>query len=127
MEAPSDVCVCTIDFTGLPKLMRIARSSECLNEGTKSIQLSIDVSCELTDPDLLLIFSRMPSCRISFPKTFFGQNIERNTKGFLAVLQLCLLSQSGFERSRSNIQDDPTTKSAIPHGSNDTIGYVSVS
>lgn len=36
------------------------------------------------------------------------------------------LSQSGFERSHSNIQDDPTTKSAIPHGSNDTKGYVHV-
>ena len=127
MEAPSEVCVCTFDFTGLPKLMRITRSSECLNEGTKSIQVStdvdIDVSCELTDPDLLLAFSRMPSCRISFPRMFFSQNIERNTKGFLAVLHSCLLSQSDFERSHSNIQDDPTTKSAIPHGSNDTKGY----
>ena len=103
--------------------MRITRSSECLDEGTKSTQVSIDVSCESIDPDLLLAFAQMPSCKISFPRMFFGQNIGRNIKGFLAVLQSCLLSQSGSERSCSNIQDDPTTKSAIPHGSNDTKGY----
>ena len=123
MESPSKVCVCTFDFTELPKCMRITRSSECFDEGTKTTQVSIDVSCESTDPDLLLAFAQMPSWKISLPGMFFSQNIERNIKGLLALLQPCLLSQSGFERSCSNIQDDPTTKSAIPHGSNDTKGY----
>lgn len=93
MEAPSEVCVCTFEFTRLPKLMRITRSNECLNEGTKSTEVFIDVSaCESIDPDLLLAISQMPSCRISFPRMFFGQNIRRNAKGFLEVLQSCLLS-----------------------------------
>ena len=102
-----------------------------INDGVKSTEVAIEVSCELStdpdlDPDLLLAFSQMPSCSISFPRKFFDQNIVRNVKGFLAVLESCLLSPESrlntSERS-SNTQDDPSAKSAVPHGSNDAKGY----
>ena len=124
MEAPSEVCVCTFDFTGLPKLMR---TTKCLHDGTKSTEVSIEVSCEsFTDTDLLLALSQMPSCSISFPRMFFDQNIDiykRNIENIFAVLQSCLLSQSGLSERSTNIQDDPSAKSAIPLDFNDIKGY----
>ena len=123
METPSDICF-SIDFSGLPKV-----GFRKLNITSNEL---IDYSVDLRETtfhsdDLLLTLAKMPKCSITFPKAFCYQNsddhYQRNVEGFLKVLELCLLNQSGLninERSNNTPQDDYFDLSAAPHGSDDT-------
>ena len=121
------LCTFTVDFTELPKLVKI--TSECFNGDTKSIEVS--EACKIFTNQLIAAFSLLPSCSITLPKVFFDQNndiYQKHIQGFLDVLRLCLLSQSGLNISERSdkTEDDLLAKSAVvavPYGSDDTNGY----
>lgn len=83
----------TFSFTELPKIMKITGPL-----GTQPITVSN--ANELLSDDPLLALSRALSCSASFPTTFFDKNSEtyaRNVKGFVGLLEQCLLMLNNYE------------------------------
>ena len=122
--------VCTFNFSGLPQRMMIRRNIRSNDSVEEGVELPVEVSCELLSDQLLSALSQMPPGSITFPEIFFDQDdahqYRRNIKGILAILESCLLRQSGInvnERSNNAPEDDPLPEFVVPHGPSDAKGY----
>ena len=136
MASHSDICTCTVNFTGppegLPKKLAITMMGSDRGVDTNSI----DLPSEVLPDDLLLAFSKLDPFTFSFPRTFFDQNsgiYQRNVEGFLTLLRLCLQRPVGESQSlrvnerKSNTQEDDLSANSAPNGSEDRSGYGNVS
>ena len=101
----------TFDFTELPESVKITEQS-ITGENAELIKLPKG----LLSDDLLAV-SKLLSCRVSFPTTFFDQNnevLQRNIKQFLSLLKVCLLNKCGVkvgEKTASNSYSTHEAKS----------------